>query len=78
MPVNLNVSQILQGLILIMLVWFSTTLLSVKDTVTKLDANSQRDFGYAADQRAEIKRRLDLLEQEMNQMREYRKMNVKV
>lgn len=76
MSPNINIGQILQAIILCILIWFSSTLLSVKDTVTKLDANSQRDFGYAADQRQEIKRRLDILENEMNQMREYRKMRV--
>jgi cell division protein FtsB len=69
MPLNLNISQILQAIIIAILIWFSSTLLSIKDTVTVLQANSQRDFGYAADQRAEIKRRLDLLEQEMNTLR---------
>lgn len=78
MSPNINIGQILQAIILCILIWFSSTLLSVKDTVTKLDANSQRDFGYAADQRAEIKRRLDLLENEMNQMRDYKKQTYSV
>lgn len=74
MPVNLNISQILQALILGILIWGASTLIDIKDRVSVLQANSQRDFGYAADQRADIKRRLDLLEQEMNQYREYKKM----
>ena len=70
MPINMNVGQILQAVILGMLIWFSSTLLTIKDTVTTLQANSQRDFGYAADQRQEIKRRLDNLENEVNRMRD--------
>jgi hypothetical protein len=68
MGLNMNVGQILQGAILAILIWFSSTLLSIKDTVTVLQANSQRDFGYAADQRQEIKRRLDNLETNVSRL----------
>jgi hypothetical protein len=66
----MNVGQILQAIIICLLIWFSSTMLDIKDRVSILQANSQRDFDYAADQRTEIKRRLDNLENEVNRMRE--------
>jgi hypothetical protein len=68
MPLNLNIGQILQAIIIGILIWFSSTLLTIKDTVTTLQANSARDFDYAADQRAEIRRRLESLEMKMERV----------